>query len=51
MQPQRLLETRTDAAGGQVGYTGAQPADDQTITLKVTGVGAATVPADATAVS
>ncbi len=50
VQPQRVLETRTDVPGGQVGYTGAQPGDGSTITLKVTGVGAANVPADATAV-
>jgi Domain of unknown function (DUF4331) len=49
-QPERLLETRTTEAGGQKGYTGAKPSDGQTITLHVTGTGAAQVPADATAV-
>jgi hypothetical protein len=50
VNPQRVLETRADAAGGQVGYSGAKPGDDSTITLDVTGVGAAAVPDDATAV-
>ena len=49
-QPQRVLETRTDVPGGQIGYSGAQPGDGATITLHVTGVGAAAVPADATTV-
>ena len=48
--PERLLETRTTEAGGQVGFTGATPADDSTITLHVTGTGNAQVPADAKAV-
>ena len=26
VNPQRVLETRTDQAGGQIGYTGAKPA-------------------------
>jgi hypothetical protein len=49
-KPERLLETRTTETGGQVGYSGAKPADDATITLHVTGTGAAQVPADAKAV-
>ena len=48
--PERLLETRTTETGGQKGYVGAKPADGQVITLKVTGVGTAAVPADAKAV-
>jgi len=51
VNPQRVLETRPDAAGGQVGYSGAKPGDDQTIVLDVTGVGAAAVPDDAKAVT
>ncbi len=47
-QPERLLETRTDV--GQIGYAGPKPGDDATITLKVTAVGQAMVPADAEAV-
>jgi hypothetical protein len=47
--PERLLETRT-TEGGQIGYTGAMPADGQVVTLKVTGIGTAKVPADAKAV-
>ncbi len=49
-QPERLLETRTAVPGGQVGFTGAKPADGSTITLHVTGTGTAQVPADAKAV-
>ena len=49
-QPQRLLETRTTEPGGQVGFAGAKPADGSTITVHVTGTGAAQVPADAKAV-
>jgi len=48
--PERLLETRTTEASGQIGYTGAKPADGSTITLHVTGTGAAQVPTDAKAV-
>jgi hypothetical protein len=48
--PQRVLETRTTETGGQVGYAGAKPVDGQVLTLKVTGVGAAAIPADAKAV-
>ena len=43
--PERILETR--AAAGQIGYSGAKPIAGQTIELKVTGVGATQVPADA----
>lgn len=46
--PERILETR--AAAGQVGYSGDKPGPDATVTLKVTGVGAANVPGDASAV-
>jgi Domain of unknown function (DUF4331) len=49
-QPERLLETRTGVPSGQVGYAGAKPTDGQVITLHVTGVGTAMVPADAKAV-
>ena len=49
-QPERLLETRSTESSGQVGFTGARPADDSTITLHVTGTGNAQVPADAKAV-
>jgi hypothetical protein len=48
VQPERLLETRVSEV--QKGYAGAKPADGSTIELKVTGVGTANVPADATAV-
>ena len=44
--PKRVLETRTNV-GGQIGYTGAQPAAGSTITLKVAGING--VPADAKA--
>ena len=33
-QPQRLLETRTTEPGGQVGFSGAKPADGSTIWLE-----------------
>ena len=49
VNPQRVLETRTDQAGGQIGYTGSKPVAGQTLTVKVTG-GAAQVPADASTV-
>jgi hypothetical protein len=45
--PQRILETR--ASAGQVGYSGGQPTAGQVIEVQVTGVGAANVPANATA--
>ncbi len=50
INPQRLLETRTDQPSGQIGYAGAQPTAGQTIELKVTGVAPALVPDDATTV-
>ena len=50
VNPQRLLETRSDQPSGQIGYAGAQPIAGQTIELKVTGVGPALVPDDATTV-
>ena len=46
--PERLLDTRPGS--GRIGYTGAQPTDGQTVTLKVTGTGVAQVPANAKAV-
>ncbi|MEO6126466.1 MAG: DUF4331 domain-containing protein [Ilumatobacteraceae bacterium] len=48
--PERLLETRSDQAGGQKGYAGARPAGGSTIMLKVTGTGTANLPADTKAV-
>jgi len=48
--PLRILETRTDQASGQIGYTGAKPSAGQTVELKVTGVGTPPVPDDATTV-
>ena len=50
LSPQRILETRTDQASGQIGYTGAKPTAGKTITLQVTGVGTPPVPTDATTV-
>jgi len=50
LNPQRILETRTDQPGGQVGYSGARPTAGQTITLKVTGLAGSMVPPDATTV-
>ena len=49
VQPERLLDTRDGA--GQIGYSGPKPVADQTIALKVTGVGVAQVPATAAAVA
>jgi hypothetical protein len=45
--PVRVLDTRD--TGGQIGYTGAKPADGAVVRVKVTGT--ATVPDDATAVA
>ena len=44
--PERLLDTRA----AQIGYSGVKPVAEQTVELKVTGVGTANVPADAEAV-
>jgi hypothetical protein len=49
-QPERLLETRSGQPTGQLGHTGAQPTGGSTLTLKVTGVGTANIPANAKAV-
>ena len=43
--PERILETRE--ADGQIGYTSSRPKAGQVTELKVTGVGATKVPADA----
>jgi hypothetical protein len=48
VDPERFLETRE--AAGYVGYSGLKPKAGQTIELKVTGVGATAIPADAGAV-
>jgi|GEM_PF-109454 len=40
--PERILETR--ASEGQIGYTGAQPTDEQETVVQVTGVGDANLP-------
>ncbi len=49
LRPARILETRTTEPGGQVGYTGAQPAAGQTVVLDVTSVGTSPIPDDAEA--
>ena len=36
--PQRVLETRTDQTGGQVGYTGTKPAAGSVVKLQIGGV-------------
>ena len=45
--PERVLDTR---GHDPIGYIGDKPVADQTITLRVTGVGASNVPSDAKAV-
>jgi len=47
VSPERILETRTDVAGGQKGYSGDKPTGGSTIELQVTGVGTSMVPGDA----
>ena len=46
--PQRVLETRSDQPGGQIGYTGAKPAAGTVVTVNVGGAGG--VPAGAKSV-
>lgn len=48
--PERVLETRTGVAGGQIGYTGSAPAANGVVTVKVTGTPEASLPADTAAV-
>jgi Domain of unknown function (DUF4331) len=50
VNPQRVLETRTDQPSGQIGYTGTKPGIGQVLTVKVTGVGTSMVPDDASSV-
>ncbi len=50
VNPQRVLETRSDQPSGQIGYTGGRPTAGQTVSVQVTGVGAALVPEDASTV-
>ena len=50
INPERVLETRTDQPSGQIGYTGGLPAAGRVIEVDVTGVGATPVPDDALAV-
>jgi Domain of unknown function (DUF4331) len=48
--PERVLETRANAEGGQVGYAGPTPAADDVITVKVTETPGAGLAADTAAV-
>lgn len=48
--PERVLETRTDVPGGQVGYTGDTPAADATVVVDVTGTPGAALADDVSAV-
>ena len=42
--PERVLETRTTEAGGQIGFTGAKPADQDVTRVQVTGTPEAGLP-------
>ena len=48
--PERVLETRTDAQGGQIGYTGTTPATGAIVPVQVTGTSGAGLAADTEAV-
>lgn len=48
--PERVLETRSNVDGGQIGYTGSAPAADDVITVQVTGTPGAALAANTSAV-